>query len=206
MGGGGGVEGGGGGGGERRDYGKCTRHPATAKKGVSGLSDFVLYSNFTRRSDRVVSRRCRRVRVHWQGLFATRPNWLFQFRVALRPQRPYGLLGTGSPGRPPPLSHSGTVVQNCLLLPSSSFTHVALRPLKPSGILGNDHLDFHTAPELLYRTAFFFFHVDLRPLKSSVAHCECKFSVALRPQKLQNILGTGSPEQPPRLSHRSWAL
>ena len=31
----------------------------------------------------------------------------FQFNAALRPQRPYGLLGTvGSPGRPPPLSHS----------------------------------------------------------------------------------------------------
>ena len=28
------------------------------------------------------------------------------FSVALRPQRPYGLLGTGSPGRPPRLSHS----------------------------------------------------------------------------------------------------
>ena len=26
--------------------------------------------------------------------------------AALRPQRPYGLLGTGSPGRPPRLSHS----------------------------------------------------------------------------------------------------
>ena len=26
--------------------------------------------------------------------------------VALRPQKPYGLLGTGSPGRPPRLSHS----------------------------------------------------------------------------------------------------
>ena len=28
------------------------------------------------------------------------------FYVALRPQRPYGLLATGSSGRPPPLSHS----------------------------------------------------------------------------------------------------
>ena len=30
----------------------------------------------------------------------------FKFNVALRLQRPYGLLGTGSPGRPPRLSHS----------------------------------------------------------------------------------------------------
>ena len=27
----------------------------------------------------------------------------FKFSVALRPRRPQGLLGTGSPGRPPPL-------------------------------------------------------------------------------------------------------
>ena len=30
--------------------------------------------------------------------------------VALRPQRPYGLLRTGNPGRPPPLSHSSWAV------------------------------------------------------------------------------------------------
>ena len=29
-----------------------------------------------------------------------------KFSVAVRPQRPYGLLGTGSPGLPPRLSHS----------------------------------------------------------------------------------------------------
>ena len=31
---------------------------------------------------------------------------ILQFSIALRPQRPYGLSGTGSPGRPSPLSHS----------------------------------------------------------------------------------------------------
>ena len=31
---------------------------------------------------------------------------ILQFNVALRPQRPYGPLGTRSPGRPPRLSHS----------------------------------------------------------------------------------------------------
>ena len=30
----------------------------------------------------------------------------FEFNVALRPQRPYGLLGTGNPGRPPRPSRS----------------------------------------------------------------------------------------------------
>ena len=35
------------------------------------------------------------------------------FTVALRPQRPCGLLGTGSPGRPPLLSHSSWVLTLC---------------------------------------------------------------------------------------------
>ena len=29
-----------------------------------------------------------------------------QFNIALRPERPQGLLGTGGQGRPPPLSYS----------------------------------------------------------------------------------------------------
>ena len=41
------------------------------------------------------------------ALLATlpRPNSV-QFIVALRPQKPYGILGTESPGRPPRISHS----------------------------------------------------------------------------------------------------
>ena len=41
-----------------------------------------------------------------------------QFHDALRPERPYGLLGTGSPGRPPRLSHSSWALPSspCLLL------------------------------------------------------------------------------------------
>ena len=33
-----------------------------------------------------------------------------------------------------------------------------------------------------------------------------KFHVALRPQKLQELLGMGNPGRPSRLSHSSWAL
>ena len=33
-------------------------------------------------------------------------SFFFFCKCCLRPQRPYGLLGTGSPGRPPRLSHS----------------------------------------------------------------------------------------------------
>ena len=47
----------------------------------------------------------------------------FKFKVALRPQRPCRLLGTGSPGRPPRLSHSSWVLHTVLL----RFI-VALRP------------------------------------------------------------------------------
>ena len=41
----------------------------------------------------------------------------FEFNAALRPQKPYGILGTGSPGRPPRLSHSSAEdswVQCCI--------------------------------------------------------------------------------------------
>ena len=37
----------------------------------------------------------------------------FKFPVALRPHRPYGLLGTGSSRRPPPLSHSSLARSYC---------------------------------------------------------------------------------------------
>ena len=50
----------------------------------------------------------------------------FFFNVASRPQGPYGLLGTGSPGRPPRRSHSSRV-QN----PHTS-SNVASRPLTES--------------------------------------------------------------------------
>ena len=47
----------------------------------------------------------------------------------------------------------------------------------------DDHVDFHTAPELC---------------RSNVC-----FSVVLRPQKPSGLFGTGSPGRPPRLSHSS---
>ena len=39
-----------------------------------------------------------------------------QFSVALRPQRAYGPLGTGSPGRPPRLSHSSRALRKSPIL------------------------------------------------------------------------------------------
>ena len=57
------------------------------------------------------------------------------------PQRPYGLLGTGSPGRPPRLSHTapelGHVLFNdALPRPEMVQLSVALRPQRPYGLLG----------------------------------------------------------------------
>ena len=53
-------------------------------------------------------------------------SWTLFFNVALRPQRPWGLLGTGNPGRPPRLSHGSWTL----------FFNVALRPQRPWGLLG----------------------------------------------------------------------
>ena len=102
----------------------------------------------------------------------------FKFSAALRPQRPYGLLGAGSPGRSPRLSHSSSALtMRSMLLyaqrrerilgprtATSAFTQllnyessqfeftVALRPQRSYGLLGtgdqDGHLDSHAAPEL----------------------------------------------------------
>ena len=97
--------------------------------------------------------------------------------VALRPQRP---SGTGSPGRPPRLSHSSCCFTSTETIrnweprtTTSTFTQILLLYVhRDHQELGaqDDHLDFHTAP------------------------------VALRPQRPS---GTGSPGRPPRLSHSS---
>ena len=46
---------------------------------------------------------------------------LLQCQVALHPQKPRGLLGTGSPGRPPRFSHS-----SCALILSPVINHTAI--------------------------------------------------------------------------------
>ena len=58
-------------------------------------------------------------------------GWAFFFSVASRPQRPYGQLGTGSPGRPPRLSHSPRVLTADVF----EFS-VALRLQRPYGLFG----------------------------------------------------------------------
>ena len=47
--------------------------------------------------------------------------------VAIRPQRPYGLLGTGSPGHPPRLSHSSSAMLTLSFRPY----HILLRTGSP---------------------------------------------------------------------------
>ena len=69
------------------------------------------------------------------------------FSVTLRPQRPYGLLGTGNPGRPP--------------LSSTVLSYGDHKDCKGRGAQGG-HFDFHTAlSELCWGQ--FMFSVTLRP-------------------------------------------
>ena len=93
----------------------------------------------------------------------------FKFSAALRPQRPYGLLGTGSPGRPPRLSHSSSA----LTMRSSSMLLYAQRRER---ILGP-------------RTATSAF-TQLLNSESS----QFEFTVALRPQRPYGLLGTGNQD------------
>ena len=57
----------------------------------------------------------------------------FRFSVALRPQKPLGLLGTGSPGRPPRLSHSPRALG--FLRNTWSFTNECNNKLRHAAIL-----------------------------------------------------------------------
>ena len=82
------------------------------------------------------------------------------------------------------------------------------------------HLDYHTAPALLYiyfgQCCFTSTETtgtvrDVEPRKATstftqLLSSELEFSVALRPQRPQALLRIGSPGRPPRLSHSSWAL
>ena len=95
---------------------------------------------------------------------------------------------------------------------TSSFSNCASRPQRPRGLLGwdggaqDDHLDFHTAPELLILLLLMLLYVHRNHLDfhtASELSWHTRFSVALHPQKLLGLLGTGSPGRPPRLSHSS---
>ena len=99
--------------------------------------------------------------------------------IALRPQKPYRLLETGGPGRPPGLSPSSNL--------SLSLFSIALRPQRPYRLLETGGPG--RPPGLSHSSN----------LSLSLV------SIALRPQRPYGLLGTGNPGQPPRLSHSSWA-
>ena len=83
--------------------------------------------------------------------------YIFFFSVALHPQRPCGLLGTGSPGRPPRLSHSSWAS----MLP---YVHRDHKDYQGSGAQ-DVYLDFHTAPELwaqVFCSVLFYVHRDYK--------------------------------------------
>ena len=70
---------------------------------------------------------------YWQSsTMKERRLMMFNFRVALRPQKPYGLLATGSPGRPPRLSHSSWPLTGLVQCYSTSTeTARTIRDWKP---------------------------------------------------------------------------
>ena len=101
----------------------------------------------------------------------------FIFRGTLRPHKPSGLSGMGSPGWPPRLWHSSWALRQ--------FS-VAFRPQRPYGPL------WMGSPG--------------RPPRLSHSSWALFFSVALRPQRPYGPLWMGRPGRPPTLSHSSWAL
>ena len=102
-------------------------------------------------------------------------------------ENPQGLLGTGSPGRPPRLSHSHS--------PSALFSVV---------IVGCPHWETtRLIRDVKPRTATSTFTFT-QPLSS----VQCCNNLYVHTEKPQDLLGTWSPGRPPRLSHSHgpWAL
>ena len=71
----------------------------------------------------------------------------FKFNVVLLPQRPPGLWRTGSPGRPPRLSHSFWALRYYSSSSVLLYIHRDHKDYEGRGAQ-DVHLDFHTAPEL----------------------------------------------------------
>ena len=132
----------------------------------------------------------------------------FKFTVALRPQRPCGLLGMGSSGRPPPLSHSSCALGE-LRTATSTFTQLLCSWGAPDG-----HLHFHTAPVLLGSSG--------RPPPLSHSSCALGELRTATSTFTQLLCSWGAPDghlhfhtapvllgssgRPPPLSHSSCAL
>ena len=139
----------------------------------------------------------------WQVLLITLTchQAVTEFNVALRSQRPYGLLGTGSPGRPPRLSHSSwaliIIIIGCLFCFVFVFCSVLLyihgdRTYGPFGRGSPGRPPQSTFTQLL------------RSNKNKI-----KFSLVLlyvHRDRTYGLFGTMNPGRPPRLSHSSWGL
>ena len=110
------------------------------------------------------------------------PSSEFEFSTSLRPQRPYGLRRTGTPGpRPDRLSHSSPALNS-----SSALLYVR-----------RDRTDYEGRGPQDWVSS------TLTQFPSS----EFEFSTSLRPQRPYGLRRTGTPgPRPARLSHSSPAL
>ena len=107
--------------------------------------------------------------------------------VALRPQRPYGLFGTGA---------------HVVHLTDGSHSSWALLSLRVQCCCTSTEIVW-TIRDGEPRTSTSTFSQLLR---SALPASLLLFSVALRPEKPYGLLRTGSPRRLPRLSHSSCAL
>ena len=126
------------------------------------------------------------------------PVFVRSFRVAiaiaLRPQRPYGVLGTE------------TSTPSFTQLLSSVRWYTMLLYVHRDRTESSDSSWFVQCCFTSTETVRTIRNKESRTSTSSLTQLlssEFEFNVALRPQRPQGLLGTGSPGRPPRLSHNS---
>ena len=81
----------------------------------------------------------------------------FKFNVAWRPQRLYELLWTGSPGRPPQLSHSSWALKGEGVERALKYCYTKSRQVLENGVLLHRIADIyftHICPEVLFNAKY----------------------------------------------------
>ena len=116
----------------------------------------------------------------------------FKFNVALRPQGPQGLFGTGSPARLPRLSHSSWALYSSRVRIQCCFTSTkTIRPRlsHSSWALYSSRVSFYTS--FFFFFFFFFFQLTRRKERENSAHW------LEGPTKVKRRLRVWNPSPPP---------